>query len=127
MGYLDETSLLATVRGADFLVFPSIYEGFGLPLLEAMASGVPVLSSNRASLPEVGGSAAVYFDPESTEDLVAGLRRIGGDAALRGQLQALGLEQARAFSWGRAAGETLAVYRSVLGRESNGSRSAKPG
>ena len=76
-GYLGESNLLATVRGADFLVFPSIYEGFGLPILEAMASGVPVLSSNRGSLPEVGGVAALYIDPESTEDLVAGLRRSG--------------------------------------------------
>ena len=116
-GYLDEGSLLATVQGADFLVFPSIYEGFGLPVLEAMTSGVPVLSSNRGSLLEVGGGAALYFDPESTEEIAAGLRKIGGDADLRNRLRALGLAQARSFSWEKTARETLAVYRSVLERE----------
>jgi glycosyltransferase involved in cell wall biosynthesis len=116
-GYLDEGSLLATVRGADFLVFPSVYEGFGLPVLEAMSAGVPVLSSNRGSLPEAGGGAALYFDPESTEELAAGLVRIGEDGDLRNRLRALGLEQARGFSWEKTARETLAVYRSVLERE----------
>jgi glycosyltransferase involved in cell wall biosynthesis len=118
-GYLDELSLLTTLRDADFLVFPSIYEGFGLPVLEAMASGVPVLSSNRGSLPEAGGGAALYFDPESTEELAAGLVKIGGDSDLRIRLRDLGLEQARSFSWEKTARETLAVYRSTLEREND--------
>jgi len=119
-GYQDDEQLFETLTGADFLVFPSLYEGFGLPVLEAMAVGVPVLCSNRASLPEVAGKAALFFDPESIEEMAGGIVTVGGDPELRSQLRARGLENAARFSWQRAARETLAVYGRVLAADTDG-------
>ena len=99
---------------ADAFVFPSLYEGFGLPLLEAMARGVPVATSDRASLPEVAGNAALRFDPEDTGAMRAAIERLLGDGAEAQRLREAGFERVRMFSWERSAELTVASYRRVL-------------
>ena len=102
LGLVDELSLAALYRGTRALVLPSWYEGFGLPLVEAMASGAPVLSSNRTSLPEIGGDAVRYFDPGQPETLVEGLRQFEAEEA-SDTLRDKGLEQAKRFNWDQVA------------------------
>jgi glycosyltransferase involved in cell wall biosynthesis len=114
-GYLPDADLPAVYAGAEALVLPSLYEGFGLPVLEAMACGTPVVCSNAASIPEIGGDAALYFDPTSTEAMVAVIRRVLRDAALQAEMKTRGLAQATRFSWRRAAQETLGVYERTIG------------
>jgi glycosyltransferase involved in cell wall biosynthesis len=114
-GFVDEADLPALYSGATALVYPSTYEGFGLPPLEAMACGTPVVTSACASLPEVVGDAALHADPRDADDLAAALRRIVDDGALRADLSRRGLARSRAFSWERTARETLRVYDAVLG------------
>ncbi len=113
-GYVPDADLPAIYSGADVFVFPSLYEGFGLPPLEAMACGTPVVCSNAASLPEVVGDAAITVDPHDVEGLAEAIHRVLADAGLREELRAKGLERAKLFTWERAARETLAVYRRVL-------------
>jgi len=113
-GYVPDEDLPAVYGGAHVLVFPSLYEGFGLPLLEAMACGTPVACSGTSSLPEVGGEAARYFDPLSEASITEALRSLLSDDALRRDLAERGLARASRFSWDRVADETEAVYRSVL-------------
>jgi glycosyltransferase involved in cell wall biosynthesis len=96
------------------LVFPSLYEGFGLPALEAMASGTPVIASNTTGLAEVVGDAGLTVDPGSVEELAEAMGRILGDEELRERLVAAGLDRAARFTWARAAGDTAGVYRDVL-------------
>jgi alpha-1,3-rhamnosyl/mannosyltransferase len=115
LGPIDEADLPALYSAALAFVFPSRYEGFGLPVLEAMACGTPVICGNTSSLPEVVGDAALLIDPADVSALVEALQRLLDDPALRQQLSARGLERAARFSWGRAAAETLAVYRRVAG------------
>jgi glycosyltransferase involved in cell wall biosynthesis len=102
LGFVEEADLPSVYRGAAALVMPSRYEGFGLPLVEAMACGTPVLSSNRTSLPEIGGDAVYYFDPDDEESFVEGLRALRDDA-IRSALRARGLERARLYDWDRVA------------------------
>ena len=109
-GYLDEAGLLQAYRDADVLALLSKYEGFGLPVLEAMACGTPVVCSNAASLPEVAGSAARIVAPEDTAGAVAALKEILTNPAEAARLRAAGLEQARKFSWRAAAEAVLRVY-----------------
>jgi len=99
---------------ADALVFPSIAEGFGLPAIEAMKCGAPVLTSNTTSLPEVVGDAAILVDPASVQQIQEGMERLMTDAALRDELRGRGLRQAELFTWERTARQTLDVYREVL-------------
>jgi glycosyltransferase involved in cell wall biosynthesis len=99
---------------ADVFVFPSLYEGFGMPPLEAMACGAPVAASNAASLPEVVGDAALLFDPLDVEAIAATILRVLGDEALAGDLRARGLARAAQFTWERAARDTAAVYERVM-------------
>jgi glycosyltransferase involved in cell wall biosynthesis len=112
-GRVDAPTLDALYRGADLFCYPSLYEGFGLPVLEAMARGVPVVCSNTSSLPEVAGSASVQVDPTSVPDLSDAIARILGDAAERDRLAAAGPVRAATFSWDHTANETLAAYREV--------------
>ncbi len=116
-GRVPEEDLPALYNGADLFVFPSLYEGFGLPVLEAMACGVPVVTADRSSLPEVAGDAALLVDPTDVEAIAAALRRVLADEALAASLRARGLARAATFSWERTARETVAVYESVLGRD----------
>jgi len=101
--------------GATCLAFPSLYEGFGLPALEAMACGTPVVCADRSALPEVVGHAALLFDPMDPWGLWAALARTLTDAGLRAEMTARGLARARCFSWERTARATLAVYRELVG------------
>jgi len=113
LGYVDDPTLAAVYAACRVLIYPSLYEGFGLPPLEAMASGVPVIASTASTLPEVLGPAGILVAPTDAEALAAAMGRIVDDEALRRQLQEAGLAQARQFSWERCARETAAVYRSV--------------
>ncbi len=111
LGYVDEAHLPTLYSGAEAFALPSLWEGFGLPLLEAMACGVPVLTSNLSSLAEVAGEAALLVDPHNDRAIAEGLLRLLTDSALRVRLQAAGAARARQFSWQAAAQRTLAVYR----------------
>lgn len=113
-GYVADADLPALYGGADLFVYPSLYEGFGLPPLEAMACGTPVLTSNVSSLPEVVGEAAVTVDPRDEEALAAALEALLLDAPRRAALSRAGLARAASFSWERTARQTVAVYRAVL-------------
>ena len=115
VGLAAEDDLPALYSGATLFVFPSEYEGFGLPVLEAMACGAPVACSKTSSLPEVVGDAAILFDPTDTEAIAGSLRRALASPDLRADLRERGLEQAACFSWERVAQETLAVYRQMAG------------
>jgi alpha-1,3-rhamnosyl/mannosyltransferase len=120
VGYVTEQDLPLLYAGAHAFAFPSLYEGFGLPVLEAMASGVPTLTSNVASLPEVArdamGDIALLADPLDEEALRNGLDRLLHDDAWRAQAVSRGLGHARAFTWARCVDATVAVYREVLER-----------
>lgn len=116
-GFVDETDLPALYGGADLFVLPSLYEGFGLPVLEAMACGTPVVTSNVSSLPEVAGDAAIFVDPYDVNAIADAMRRILGDSDLAADLRRRGLVRAQAFSWERTARETIAVYEHVLGQK----------
>jgi glycosyltransferase involved in cell wall biosynthesis len=115
-GYLPESEVGALYRAASAFVFPSFCEGFGLPLLEALACGLPAAASDVSALPEVGGDAALYFRPEDPEDIAAKIIRLLSDEDLRAALRARGRERARTFTWEKTATETLAFYKTVLGR-----------
>ena len=112
-GYIDSRTVRHIYRLAAALVMPSLCEGFGMPLLEAMASGVPVAASRTSSIPEVCRDAAVYFDPENPENMAEKVLSLLGDQELRGRLVVKGRERARGFSWERAAREMLSFYEAV--------------
>ena len=111
LGYVDEQDLPLIYAGAHAFVFPSLYEGFGLPVLEAMASGIPVLTSNVSSLPEVAGDAALTVDPRSEDALLGGLERLLDDDAWRAQAVTRGVERSRAYTWSRCVDSTVDAYR----------------
>jgi glycosyltransferase involved in cell wall biosynthesis len=111
----DDARLVDLYRSAAAFVFPSLYEGFGLPVLEAMAAGCPVACSRAASLPEVAGDAALLFDAEDPEAMAEAIESILDDAPLAASLSAAGRERAEGFTWERCARATLGVYRAVLG------------
>ena len=114
LDYLPPAQLAHVYRHADVFVFPSIYEGFGFPLLEAMAQGVPSIAARSSSLPEIGGDATVYFDPQNARELADALRRVLGDENLRRDLIDRGRARAAQFRWDKAAEDTLRVIRSVV-------------
>ncbi|MBI4605411.1 MAG: glycosyltransferase family 4 protein [Planctomycetes bacterium] len=114
LGRVPEGSLPGLYAGAEALVYPSLYEGFGLPPLEAMASGVPVLASSAAALPEACGEAALYCDPLDAAGMARRIEEILGDEPLRARLRAAGLERARLFTWERAAERMLEVLEHAL-------------
>jgi glycosyltransferase involved in cell wall biosynthesis len=111
LDYLPATQLATVYRNAELFVFPSIYEGFGFPLLEAMAYGVPSIAARSSSLPEIGGDSALYFDPRDARALETQMERVLTNAALRAQLTNAGLAQAARFRWDVAAEKTLDVLR----------------
>ena len=115
-GWVDEADKPALYAGADVFLFPSRYEGFGLPPLEAMACGTPVIASDAASLPEIVGDAGLLYQPDDWAGMGEGLLAILTDAAMRAALAEKALAQARKFSWARTAEETLRAYESALGR-----------
>ncbi len=116
LGFVPDQMLAILYRLASVFVFPSLYEGFGLPPLEAMASGTPVVTSNVSSLPEVVGDAALLVDPYDTGELADAIARALGDSDLRADLVARGRARARQFSWERAVSRVRAVYGEVGGR-----------
>ena len=124
---VDEARLASLYRGAVLFVYPSLYEGFGLPPLEAMSAGCPVLVSRTSSLPEICGDAAHYFDPATKGALEQELERLLGDTALRGAKLAAGRERAGRYTWESAATGTLAVYREALGRAQGRTQSGTGG
>ncbi len=113
-GYVPDEQLDQLFRQAKAYIFPSFYEGFGLPPLEAMSAGCPVVSSKRASLPEVLGPAAVYFDPKNKEELIEAVLKVLDDKNLRQELIARGFARVKKYSWRACAFQTLATYRAVL-------------
>jgi glycosyltransferase involved in cell wall biosynthesis len=114
-GFMAESDLPALYSAADLFAYPSLYEGFGLPPLEAMACGTPVVASSSASLPEVVGGAALLVDPENSEELAEAMAKALGDPEIRQQMVAMGLEQSRQFTWRASAERMLAVYRRFSG------------
>lgn len=113
-GFVADTDLPTLYAAADLFVYPSSYEGFGIPVLEAMACGTPVITSNVSSLPEVAGEAGLLVDPLDVAGLAAAMRRVLSDGDLRQRMRAKGLEQARQFTWKETAKRTLEVYEDAI-------------
>ncbi len=116
LGYVDDDELPALYRAAQAVVYPSLWEGFGLPVLEAMTVGAPVIASRIPAITEVAGQAALLVDPSSTEEIGAAIAQVVSDSALRARLSADGLERSRLFDWDHAAQATWQVYRDALAR-----------
>jgi len=114
LGFVGDDRLDALMRGADALVVTSVYEGFGLIVLDAMQRGCPVVLARSGGLPETGGSAAVYFDPHDARELAGAVARVVGDRSEHERLASLGRSRAREFSWEQAADATLSVYEELL-------------
>ncbi len=114
LGFVPDEQLAALYRGAQAVIFPSWYEGFGLPVLEAMTQGCPVICSSRTCLPETGGEAPFYIDPARPAEITNAMQQIEADAELRERLVLTGLHQAQKFSWKKVAKQTLAFYEQVL-------------
>ena len=112
-GFVPHEALPDAYRAAEIFVFPSLFEGFGLPVLEAMACAVPVVCSNRASLPEVAGDAALTFDPDDDQGLAERLAKLVGDPKLRARYSELGRQRSASFSWARTAHQTLEVLQGL--------------
>lgn len=113
-GYIDKDDISAVYSMATVFVYPSLYEGFGLPILEAMACGTPVITSNTSSMPEVAGTAAEFITPTDTEEITEALRRVLEDETLMLDMRRRGLERSSKFTWERCARETLEVYKKVF-------------
>jgi len=112
-GVLGDSELAHLIKGASLAVVPSLYEGFSLPMVEAMACGVATVASNTSCLPEISGNALAYFDPSSVEDMASCMNRVLGDSAFSHRLREKGIERARQFTWKRCARETLDVLKKV--------------
>jgi glycosyltransferase involved in cell wall biosynthesis len=112
-GWISDEDLRRFYCAADFFVFPSLYEGFGLPILEAMACGRAVLCSNTSAMPEVANAAGILFDPHSVPEIARAMQDVLLDSELRSRMERLGLKRAASFSWTRAAQKTLDVYYQV--------------
>jgi glycosyltransferase involved in cell wall biosynthesis len=111
-GFINHEEMPLIYQCADIFLYPSLRESFGMPILESMAGGTPVITSNTSSMPEVGGDAAFYVDPFSVEDILRGILRMVSDAHLRRELIKSGKERARQFTWHRAATQVLEYYNS---------------
>ena len=115
-GYVSEAELIHLFQTARCFVYPSMYEGFGLPILEAMACGCPVITSSTSSMPEVAGDAALLVDPYEVDDIEDAICKLTNDPALCAELSAKGIQKALEFSWRRTAQQTLDVYRNETSR-----------
>lgn len=111
---VSDEHLPALLSGAQISLYPSLYEGFGLPVLESMASGVPVIASNRGALPEVAGEAAILIDPEDVDSMAEAISALLADETLQRRLAVMGKKRAAEFSWRKTALETLALYRELI-------------
>jgi len=118
IGYVPHADKVHLMSGATVFAFPSLYEGFGLPVLEALSLGTPVVTSNVSSLPEVAGTAAVFVNPKKPKDIGLAIAKLAGNAQLRKRLVAEGQRRAAMFTWDGAARETLQVYQEVFHRNS---------
>jgi glycosyltransferase involved in cell wall biosynthesis len=114
-GYVDQKDLPAFYRGSELFAYPSLFEGFGLPLLEAMAAGAPCLTSNRPALTEVGADVAEYCDPTSVQDMSSKLKNLIEDPEKLSDMRVKGRQYARRFTWERTALSTIRIYEDVLG------------
>lgn len=114
LNYVPHNDKIALMKNALCFVFPTLYEGFGLPVLEAMSLGVPVITSKISSLPEITEDAAILINPESTKEIAAALKKVLINKKLREKMSQAGQKQAAKFSWGKAAKQTLKVYQSVV-------------
>ena len=114
-GYVDDARVAALVAGARMLLFPSVYEGFGMPVLEAMEAGLPVVATRAGATPEIAGGAAVLVDPGDPEGFADAMQRVATDEALRAELTAAGLRRASDFSWDKAAEATIRLYHTLAG------------
>jgi glycosyltransferase involved in cell wall biosynthesis len=114
LGFVNNEELAGLYRKASCFVYPSLYEGFGLPPLEAMACGCPVVVSNVTSLPEVCGDAGFYVNPLDVESIAAGIEKVLRDGELRQSMIEKGLERAKLFSWEKAAKEHLKVFEELV-------------
>jgi glycosyltransferase involved in cell wall biosynthesis len=123
-GWIQHGDLPAVYSLADLFAFPSLYEGFGIPLIEAMACGCPIVTADTCAAPEVVAGSGCLVDPLSVEDIAAGMRKVLGDAALRADMIAKGLERAKDFSWDRCARQVLAVFDAL---EAPSAASPSPG
>ncbi len=113
-GFVNNDDLVALYNAAKLFVMPSFYEGFGLPVLEAMRSGCPVITTKMGSLPEVAGEAGYFVNPDDIDSIASGIKRVMENADLREELSKKGLEQAKKFSWHKTANETIEVYKSII-------------
>jgi glycosyltransferase involved in cell wall biosynthesis len=132
LGFVSDNDLPDLYRAADCFVYPSLYEGFGMPPVEAMACGCPVICSTRGSLSEVVGTAAMVIEPEDVSDLASALAKMSGDGDCRNSYRAAGLARAAEFDWRHTAGATLGVYEAAVARiksapKESGSRSIEAG
>ena len=113
LGFIPEKDMVALHACAICLAYPSLYEGFGLPLVKSLKVGTPIITSNISSMPEVGDKAAIYVDPNSTEDISKAITKIIKSTSLRNKLKNKGLIQAKKFDWLKTAKQTLSVYQSI--------------
>lgn len=116
LGYIPRIDLLSLYSLARLMVFPSLFEGFGLPVVEAMASGCPVACSNTTSLPEIAGDTVVTFDPTAVEDIARAISALWDSSAMREKYSILGLQRSSLFRWEEAAAKTIAVYQQVFSK-----------
>lgn len=115
--HVSNRELVKLYNQAKIFIYPSVYEGFGLPVLEAMSCGTPVITSCTSSLPEVAGQAAIYIDPNSVQDITNNIQKLLGDEKLQEKLSIMGIKQAQKFSWKKCAQETLNVYKEVYAKK----------
>jgi glycosyltransferase involved in cell wall biosynthesis len=116
LNYVSDTAKNALLADASALLFPSIYEGFGLPILEAMAKGIPVITSNISSMPEIAGNAALLVDPYCEDEIAKAIELMLSDSSLRRELVERGYKRVSQFSWKKAANMTLQVYKKICSK-----------